>query len=95
MKYPRTELGTSPAAEHAAVPPTWKEASPANTPAAVSPAGHSVQSSPIKISHYRGRMARTLYAEAARRPVQSALKISRGDSSYGVFPAIINTMRNA
>lgn len=36
-----------------------------------------------------------LYVEAAIRPVQSALKISRWGSSYGVFPAIINTMRNA
>lgn len=35
-----------------------------------------------------------LYTEAATRPVLSALKISQENSSYGIFPAIINTMRN-
>ncbi|KAJ6136856.1 hypothetical protein N7497_012108 [Penicillium chrysogenum] len=90
MKYPYTELGTSPTAEHVAVLLTWKEASPASRLA-------GLQTSLIKISHYRDWIARMLYTEAATatRPVLSALKISREDNSYGIFPVIINTMRNA
>ncbi|KAJ5481433.1 hypothetical protein N7475_000245 [Penicillium sp. IBT 31633x] len=88
MKYPYTELGTSPAAEHVSVLLTWKEASTASRLAAL-------QTSLIKISHYRDRIALLLYTEAATRPVLSALKISREDNCYGIFLAIINTMRNA
>ncbi|OQD74460.1 hypothetical protein PENANT_c174G02644 [Penicillium antarcticum] len=92
LSFPDTQHRVS--AEYALVLLTWKEASPTNRQAAVIPVEHSFPNSPIKISHYRGWIARMLCAEAPARPVLSALKISQETSSYGAFPAITHTMRN-